>query len=217
MCGNINPQYRHSCTIIDIFAKLLRKEVPMNKKTDRRTLYTQSVIKDAFIKLLQRKHIGKITVTEICKLAEINRATFYIHYHDPYDLMEKLEAEQGAKLVEALSKLLQGDAISAHIFDLPQHIRNIIHADEVTALLYLHPSANGIQQYLFDGLAAILEPRFISWYGFTKHEAHAVFTFVFSGYYAMDRYLHDSKPTPVETEKIKGIIAKMVGQGLEPV
>ena len=186
----------------------------MNKKTDRRTLYTQSVIKESFIKLLHKKHIGKITVTEICKLAEINRATFYIHYHDPYDLMEKLEAEQAAKLVDALSELLHDDAINTNIFDLPRHIRSTIQADAVTALLYSHPSGGNMQKHLFDGLAAILEPKFMSWFGFTKHEARAVFTFTFSGYYAVDRYLHNSGPTPAETENIMGIIAKMVSVGL---
>ena len=186
----------------------------MNKKTDRRAQYTQSVIKDAFVKLLRQKHIGKITVTEICKLAEINRATFYLHFHDPYDLLEKLEAECGAKLVEALSELLRDDMINTHIYNLPHHIRTSIHADEVTALLYAHPSANNLRRHLFDGLAAILKPKFMSWFGFTEHEAHAVFTFTFTGYQAVDRYLHEANPPAAETERIKGIIGNMIGQGL---
>lgn len=43
------------------------------QKEDRRTRYTRQVIKEAFLKLLEEKEYPKITVTEICRLAEINR------------------------------------------------------------------------------------------------------------------------------------------------
>ena len=46
------------------------------QKEDRRTRYTRQVIKEAFLKLLEEKEYPKITVTEICRLAEINRGTF---------------------------------------------------------------------------------------------------------------------------------------------
>lgn len=38
-------------------------------------------------KMLSRKPIDKIRITEICKEAEIQRATFYYHFKDKYDLM----------------------------------------------------------------------------------------------------------------------------------
>lgn len=68
---------------------------------DARVRYTKMVIKDAFISLLKEKPLNKITVKEICGLAEISRATFYKHYCDPFDLLEKMEQE-------ILSNLRQG-------------------------------------------------------------------------------------------------------------
>lgn len=62
-------------------------------KTDARVRYTKMVIKNSFVKLLQSKPLTKITVKEICDLSEINRATFYKYYCDPYDLLEKIEFE----------------------------------------------------------------------------------------------------------------------------
>ena len=50
------------------------------RKQDRRTRYTRQTIKDTFLELLKQKSFTKITVTEICKNAEINRGTFYLHY-----------------------------------------------------------------------------------------------------------------------------------------
>lgn len=62
-------------------------------KTDARVRYTKMVIKDSFVKLLAEKPLTKVTVKEICELAEINRATFYKYYCDPYDLLDKIEQE----------------------------------------------------------------------------------------------------------------------------
>ena len=39
--------------------------------TDRRTKYTKTVIRQALFDLLQEKPINKITVTDVCKLADI--------------------------------------------------------------------------------------------------------------------------------------------------
>ena len=60
------------------------------RKQDRRTRYTRQTIKDTFLELLNQKNFTKITVTEICKNAEINRGTFYLHYYDIYDVLSDI-------------------------------------------------------------------------------------------------------------------------------
>ncbi len=62
-------------------------------KTDARIKYTKLTIRNAFFCLLRKFPIEKITVTEICKTAEINRATFYRYYDNQYDLLSSLENE----------------------------------------------------------------------------------------------------------------------------
>lgn len=62
-------------------------------KSDARVRYTRMVIKNAFITLLKQKPLNKISVKQVCELAEINRATFYKHYADCFDLMDKFEDE----------------------------------------------------------------------------------------------------------------------------
>lgn len=62
-------------------------------KTDRRIKYTQTVIRQAFLQLLRASTVEKIKVSEICRLADINRATFYRHYENQYDLLACLENE----------------------------------------------------------------------------------------------------------------------------
>ena len=43
--------------------------------------------------LIQTKEINEITVTDICKLANLNRTTFYSNYIDIYDVAEKIRDE----------------------------------------------------------------------------------------------------------------------------
>lgn len=65
----------------------------VQKKEDRRVRYTKKAIKDSFLELFEEKPLKKISVTEICNKADINRGTFYSHYSDPYDLKACLEEE----------------------------------------------------------------------------------------------------------------------------
>lgn len=60
---------------------------------DARVRYTKMIIQQSFLELLQKKHVTRITVTELCQKAQINRAIFYKHYLDVPDLFEKIEEE----------------------------------------------------------------------------------------------------------------------------
>ena len=62
-------------------------------KTDARVRYTQRVLKEALLHILREKPVNKITVKEVCELAQLNRATFYAHYSDCFALLESIENE----------------------------------------------------------------------------------------------------------------------------
>lgn len=64
-----------------------RKEI---NAEDRRTKYTRRVIKETFMELLKSKPYAKISVTELCRLADINRGTFYLHYYDVEDVLDDI-------------------------------------------------------------------------------------------------------------------------------
>ena len=48
------------------------------EKLDARKRYTQMVLKQSFLELLKEKPVSRITVKEVCALAQLNRATFCI-------------------------------------------------------------------------------------------------------------------------------------------
>lgn len=60
---------------------------------DLRKKKTLRAIKEAFYALRADKNLEQITVTELTQMAEISKATFYLHYRDVYDLSEQLQQE----------------------------------------------------------------------------------------------------------------------------
>ena len=60
---------------------------------DLRIKRTRCAIRNAFLQLRSRKPLEKISVKELSALADINKATFYLHYHDIYELSEALERD----------------------------------------------------------------------------------------------------------------------------
>ncbi|MEB5970276.1 TetR/AcrR family transcriptional regulator [Enterococcus gallinarum] len=59
----------------------------------KRQTSTKADIRKNFINLLNTKGFENLTVSDIARGSKINRGTFYLHYVDKYDLMEKLEME----------------------------------------------------------------------------------------------------------------------------
>jgi len=56
---------------------------------DRRIQKTRQAIMNTFVDLLTEKGFDKITINDIADRANINRGTFYLHYVDKFDLLDK--------------------------------------------------------------------------------------------------------------------------------
>src|SRR4030095_15595636 len=62
---------------------------PREEKLDPRVKRTRNLILQAFGSLLAEKGFESISVQDVTDKAEINRATFYAHFQDKYDLLNK--------------------------------------------------------------------------------------------------------------------------------
>ena len=60
---------------------------------DRRVRKTKKQLRECLTRLLKEKKVQDITVRELTDMADLNRGTFYLHYKDVFDLLEKTEAE----------------------------------------------------------------------------------------------------------------------------
>ncbi|MCM1060782.1 MAG: TetR family transcriptional regulator C-terminal domain-containing protein [Eubacterium sp.] len=63
----------------------------MKYKEDRRVAMTKHFLKDALIELLKNKSIYRISIRELCDLADVNRTTFYKYYSSQFDLLTDME------------------------------------------------------------------------------------------------------------------------------
>lgn len=63
------------------------------EKMDRRVRKTRALLLQGLIKLMNEKDISDISVKELSDLADINRGTFYLHYNDIFDMVDKIEKD----------------------------------------------------------------------------------------------------------------------------
>lgn len=62
-------------------------------KVDPRIIRTRKLLIGSFLKLTQKKDFESITIKDITDDATVNRATFYAHFNDKYDLMDAVITE----------------------------------------------------------------------------------------------------------------------------
>lgn len=74
------------------------------KKLDRRIKKTKKALLQSLTKLMSKKKINSITVTELTDLADVNRSTFYFYYKDIFDMVDKVETELINNFSEAYEK-----------------------------------------------------------------------------------------------------------------
>ena len=62
---------------------------------------TKRQIRKAFLQMHNEKIVGdEMTVTDLCKRAEISRSAFYTHYHDLFEVGEEIVAELTTEILD---------------------------------------------------------------------------------------------------------------------
>ena len=72
----------------------------MNIPNNKKRKVSVEKIEKTFLKLIQKKNIEDISISTICKLAELNRSTFYSNYIDIYDLADKVRQQMEIEFAE---------------------------------------------------------------------------------------------------------------------
>lgn len=63
------------------------------ERENQRVLITKRMLKESLLKILNEKDLEVISVTELCRDAGVNRATFYRHYDIPRDLLKEIRQD----------------------------------------------------------------------------------------------------------------------------
>lgn len=137
------------------------------QKEDRRSRKTKALIQQTLIEQLSTRELKDISVSEIAAQADINRGTFYLHYHDVYDVFEQLEQrlfEEFSTFIEKYKEYPIGSRISV-LLDLFQYIEanatifaTILRTKEATILTRIIESSRpqSVEEWLaiYDGAAS---------------------------------------------------------------
>lgn len=99
----------------------------MNKKNNQRSRNTDElIVRTTFAMMTEKKKtVDRITVREICEQTGINRSTFYAHYQDVYDVVEKVEQAMAVQLTRSfLDKLEEGGRLDECYTEMFRFIRD---------------------------------------------------------------------------------------------
>lgn len=109
---------------------------------DRRVRKTRKLMVDALAKLLAEKPLNNITVREIADMADINRGTFYLHYKDVFDMVDKIQAELFEKFNSIITDYMP-TADSKRLFPLLEKLFELLaeNANLARALVSKHGDA----------------------------------------------------------------------------
>lgn len=94
------------------------------EKEDRRVMYTKMFLRDSLLELMKNKPISKITPTELCRHADINRNTFYSHFDSTEDLLHSIENELYEQIRQSIERSLKNGQIPAFLTEVCQAIYN---------------------------------------------------------------------------------------------
>ena len=174
------------------------------KKQDARVRYTKMMIKQSLMELMRTKPVAKITVTEICEKAGINRATFYAHYTDPTELLHSIENEIiddiTSRVIPAL--LATGSDLRRALVGIFDYIRD---KADICSILLSDSGDTGFQSQI----VRVMEEQYVDyWLSYSPgstEDAEYVYTFIALGSVGIIRKWLDEG-----TKKPSGEIADMI-------
>ena len=75
----------------------------MNTKNNQRFRETELRMESSMLDIMKTTDFEKITVKKICEKAKVNRSTFYAHFTDIYDMLNKMEVELREEMLNSYS------------------------------------------------------------------------------------------------------------------
>lgn len=96
----------------------------MNISNNKRKKESQIKIQKIFVELIQTKEINEVTVSDICKKANLNRSTFYSNYIDIYDLADKIKEDLFKDVIDLYKDESKEKKHSYDFLKLLRHIKD---------------------------------------------------------------------------------------------
>lgn len=177
------------------------------KKQDRRVMYTKMFLHESLLDLMREKPVDKITPTELCRRANINRNTFYTHYYSVKDVLEEIEADFADQIIDSLSGKFAPD----QTMELLVGVCRIIYErmDFCEVLLSENGDAKFLENVINMGKSVVLSGWREQGFRLSDAQMELFFAFIVNGSIAVIRKwaASDTKALPEDIAKLIEIAA----------
>ena len=155
-------------------------------KENQRIAISKRLLKDGVMRILKKKHISDISVSELCEEAQINRTTFYRHYQTAHDVLMEIE-------LDFMNEFYEVPAPTKNINDIRNHavrMCDFLYENRETAKLFIQNNTDNDFRLLFQNFADdFVASRAVYYKGKTVNEntLRLMTTFFAYGIYSMVR------------------------------
>lgn len=175
----------------------------MAQRENQRVTVSKRILKEGLLRLLEQGPLESVTVTTLCREANINRATFYRHYSSPRDVLMELERDMVREIgkdmkmpsapEEALAYL---EDICVYLYDHRELVRILIRTNTDADLAQILRELN---RRAWDLRSEVKEIRQMD-----QDSLRLLSTFLYSGgYYLIRQWLtEDIEKTPQEVARL---------------
>ncbi len=176
-------------------------ETGKQRKKDRRTLYTQTLIKETLLEMTRELSYEKINVTCLCQRADISRSTFYLHFDSIDDVLDQViddallfSDEINGTIVDMLNAVSEGDlkALRENEMIMPA-CQRIADSERYHHLFMDAMISEHIIQRIGRHEKEHVVRALFEYYGIDEADAAVLFRFMLYGSFAVNRNLNWKK------------------------
>lgn len=161
---------------------------------------SQKRIINAFIEMRKTMPLEKVSVTKLCQKADVNKSTFYVYYHDIYDLSLELESQLVDNIVASIR---EPELIISDVYTFTKQLHQAYQQQqEVLKILFSDSRSASLPEQIFDSICEIyykMRPDL-------RYDLHTKIVLeysIYGGYYSYKNHLDD------DSEYVSDIIANL--------
>jgi len=153
------------------------------KKSDRRVKYTKMVLRESLLELMNSKAINTITVTELCKKADINRNTFYSHYQSPNELLNSIESAFSQEFINKVEHSLDTNEYNDLMYRLCLYLNK--NQDLCKVLISDKENGGGFLKSIYDNFRKRIITKWAQVSSMDSYKIESLYTFISGGSMAL--------------------------------